>query len=54
MGAEENGKAILAGNIGEMEGSEGWERIPDFYATASDIQVKPTRVSGGLDHLVYL
>ena len=36
-----------------MEGSWGWERIQDFYATACDIQAKPTRVSGGLDLLVY-
>ena len=35
-----------------MEGSEGWERIPDFFAAAGDIQAKPTRVSGGLDLLV--
>ena len=48
----ENGKAILVGNNGEMEGSEGWKRIPDFCATAGDIQSKPTRVSGGLDRLV--
>ena len=37
-----------------MEGSEGWERIPDFFfAAAGDIQAKPTRVSGGLDLLVF-
>jgi len=48
MGEGENGKAILVGNNGEMEGSERRERIPDFYATADDIQAKPTRVSGGL------
>ena len=53
MEAEEIGKAILAGNIGEMEGSEGWERIPDFCAKAGDIQAKPTRVSGGFDFLVF-
>ena len=35
-----------------MEGSEGWERIPDFFAAAGDIQAKPTRVSGGLDLIV--
>ena len=35
-----------------MEGTEGWERIQDFYAAAGDIQVKPTRVSWGLDLLV--
>jgi hypothetical protein len=37
-----------------MEGSEGWERIPYFYAAAGDIQAKPTRVSGGLDLLVFV
>ena len=37
-----------------MEGSEGWERIPYFFAAAGDIQAKPTRVSGGLDLLVYI
>ena len=42
----------MVGSNGEMEGSDGWERIPYFYATASDIQAKPTRVSGGLDLLV--
>jgi hypothetical protein len=36
-----------------MEGSEGWERIPDFFAAAGDIQAKPTHVSGGLDLLVF-
>ena len=36
-----------------MELSEGWEGIPDFFAAAGDIQAKPTRVSGGLDLLVY-
>ena len=41
------------GNNGEMGGSEGWERIPYLYATAGDIQAKPTRVSGGLDLLVW-
>ena len=35
-----------------MEGNEGWERIPDIFAAAGDIQAKPTRVSGGLDLLV--
>ena len=35
-----------------MEGNEGWERIPDFFAAAGDIQAKPTRVSGGFDLLV--
>ena len=37
-----------------MEGSKRWERIPDFVAAAGDIQAKPTRVSGGLDLLVFL
>ena len=36
-----------------MEGSDGWERIPDFYTTAGDIQAKPTPVSGGLCCLVF-
>ena len=36
-----------------MEGNEGWERIPDFFAAAGDIQAKPTRVSGGFDLLVF-
>ena len=36
-----------------MEGSAEWERIPDIFAAAGDIQAKPTRVSGGLDLLVY-
>ena len=36
-----------------MEGSERWERIPDFFAAAGDIQAKPTPVSGGFDLLVY-
>ena len=36
----------------DMEGSEGWERIPDLLAAAGDIQAKPTRVS--LDLLVIL
>ena len=35
-----------------MEGIEGWERIPDFFAAAGDIQAKPTLVSGGFDLLV--
>ena len=35
-----------------MEGSEGWERIPDLFVAAGDIQAKPTRVSVGLDLLV--
>ena len=35
-----------------MEGSEVWERIPDIFAAADDVQAKPTRVSGGLDLLV--
>jgi len=30
-----------------------WERIPYFFAAAGDIQAKPTRVSGGLDLLVF-
>ena len=34
-----------------MEGSEGWESLPAFYATAGDIHAKPTRVSGGFDFL---
>ena len=38
----------------DMEGSEGWERIPVFFAAAGDTQAKPTRVSGGLDLLVRL
>ena len=37
-----------------MEGRKGWERIPDFFAAAGDIQAKPTRVSGGLDLLVFI
>ena len=37
-----------------MGESDGWERIPDFFAAAGDIQAKPTRVSGGLDPLVIL
>ena len=37
-----------------MEGNEGWERIPDYFAAADDIQAKPTRVSGGLDLLVVI
>ena len=37
-----------------MEGSEGWERIPYLFAAAGDIQAKPTRVSGGLDILVFI
>ena len=37
-----------------MEGSEGWDRILDFFAAAGDIQAKPTRVSGGFDLLVFL
>ena len=32
-----------------MEGNEGWERIPDFFAAAGDIQAKTTRLSGGFD-----
>ena len=35
-----------------MAGSERWERIPDFFAAAGDIQAKPARVSGGFDILV--
>ena len=27
-----------------MEGSKGWERIPDYFAAAGDILSKPTRV----------
>ena len=46
MGEGENGKAIL---VGDGSGSAGWERMPYFYATAGDIQAKPTRLSGGLD-----
>ena len=46
----------VSGNCGiagwkDMKGSEGWERIPDFFAAAGDIQAKLTRVSGGLDLL---
>ena len=52
MGEGENSKAKLVGSNGEMEGSDGWERIPYFYTTAGDIQAKPTRVSGGFDLLV--
>jgi len=37
-----------------MEGSEGWERIPDFFAAAGDIQAKPTRESGGFVLLVFI
>ena len=29
------------------------ERIPYFFVAAGDIQAKPTRVSGGLDLLVF-
>ena len=47
MGEGENSKAILVGSNGEMGGSDGWEKIPDFYTTAGDIQAKPTPVSGG-------
>ena len=47
-------KGNTVGNIGEMEGSEGWKRIPYFCATAGDIQTKHTRVSGGFDFLVGL
>ena len=36
-----------------MEGSEGWESLPAFYAAAGDIQAKPTRVNGGFDFLVF-
>jgi hypothetical protein len=49
MGEGENGKAILVRDGG---GSAAWERMPYFYATAGDIQAKPTRVSGGFDFLV--
>ena len=35
------------------EGSERPERIPDLFAAAGDIQAKPTRVSRGLDILVF-
>jgi hypothetical protein len=42
-----NVKAIPVGNNGEMEGSEGWERIPDFYEMAGDIQTKAMLVSAG-------
>ena len=38
----------------DTEGSKGWERSPDFFAAAGDIQAKPTRVSGGLDFLVII
>ena len=37
-----------------MEGGKGWERIPDYFAAAGDIQAKPTRVSGGWDLLVMI
>jgi hypothetical protein len=47
MGEGENSKAKLVGSNGEIEGSDGWERIPYFYTTAGDIQAKPTPVSGG-------
>ena len=46
MGEGENGKAIPVRDGGV---SAGWERIPYFYATAGDIQAKPTRLSGGFD-----
>ena len=49
MGEGENGKAILVRDGG---GSTTWERMSYLYATASDIQAKPTRVSGGFDFLV--
>ena len=52
MGEGENSKAKLVGSNGEMEGSDGWERIPYFYTTAGDIQAKPTPVSGGFAFLV--
>ena len=35
-----------------MGWSAAWERMPYFYATAGDIQAKPTLVSGGFDFLV--
>ena len=35
-------------------GIAAWERMPYFYATAGDIQAKPTRVSGGFDFLVII
>ena len=49
MGEGENEKAILVRDRG---GSAAWERMPYFYATAGDIQAKPTRLSGGFDFLV--
>ena len=54
MGEGENSKAILVGSNGEMEESDGWQKIPDFYTTAGDIQAKPTPVSGGLCFLVII
>ena len=50
MGEGENEKAILMRDRG---GSAAWERMPYFYATAGDIQAKPTRVIGGFDFLVF-
>ena len=47
MGEGENSKTKLVGSNGEMERSDGWERIPYLYTTAGDIQAKPTPVSGG-------
>ena len=37
-----------------MDGSEGGRGSHIFFAAAGDIQAKPTRVSGGLDLLVFL
>ena len=45
MGEGENKKAILVREGVEVRG----ERMPYSYATAGDIQAKPTRLSGGLD-----
>ena len=53
MGEGENSKAILVGSNGEMEESDGWQKIPDFYTTDGDIQTKLTPVSGGLCFLVF-
>ena len=36
-----------------MEGSEGGRGSHTFFAAAGDIQAKPTRVTWGLDLLVY-
>ena len=46
----ENGKAILVRDGVEVRRGRGGHY---FYATAGDIQAKPTRVSGGFDFLVF-